>query len=144
MVKRLCRLATVLKLNEAEAKTMFELSEPAKEQFSLETFCSAWASEYDLDAICLTLGAAGCCIYERDVFTACGGYPAQVGDTVGAGDAFAAGFLYGYHRGWPTGKTARFANAIGANVASHACANSPVDSSGVQCRRVFKPICVAA
>jgi len=122
MVKRLCRLATVLKLNEAEAKTMFELSEPAKEQFSLETFCSAmiwmrFASRW---------GRPGAASMRETSSPHVGATPRRWGDTVGAGDAFAAGFLYGYHRGWPTGKTARFANAIGANVASHACATPPL------------------
>jgi fructokinase len=46
------------------------------------------------------------------------GYPVQVVDTVGAGDAFAAGFLYGLGNGWPTLETADFANRVGALVAS--------------------------
>jgi fructokinase len=41
-------------------------------------------------------------------------------DTVGSGDAFAAGFLHGYHRMWPILDTARFANALGALVAGRA------------------------
>ncbi len=35
-------------------------------------------------------------------------------DALGAGDAWAAGFLCGLTRGWPLTKTARFANAVGA------------------------------
>ncbi|MBC8102760.1 MAG: sugar kinase [Cytophagales bacterium] len=35
-------------------------------------------------------------------------------DSLGAGDAWAAGFLTGLLRGWPLEKTARFANAVGA------------------------------
>jgi sugar/nucleoside kinase (ribokinase family) len=35
-------------------------------------------------------------------------------DGTGAGDAFAAGFLYGSLAGWPLEKTAAFANAAGA------------------------------
>jgi sugar/nucleoside kinase (ribokinase family) len=48
------------------------------------------------------------------------GYKVEVRDTVGAGDAFAAAFLHGYHLGWSTMRTARFANAAGAIVASRA------------------------
>jgi fructokinase len=41
-------------------------------------------------------------------------------DTVGAGDAFAAAFLHGYELQWPRARTAAFANALGALVASRA------------------------
>ena len=68
----------------------------------------------------MTLGGAGCCVYEQDAIHVIPGFPVTVCDTVGSGDAFAAGFLHGYHRGWPIADTARFANALGALVASRA------------------------
>ena len=40
--------------------------------------------------------------------------PAQAVDALGAGDAWAAGFLTGLLHGWPLERTARFANAVGA------------------------------
>lgn len=40
----------------------------------------------------------------------------KVIDTVGAGDGFDAGFLYGYIQGWPLEKMLTFANAIGSMV----------------------------
>ena len=39
---------------------------------------------------------------------------------MGSGDAFAAAFLHGYNLGWPVERAARFANALGALVASRA------------------------
>jgi fructokinase len=39
---------------------------------------------------------------------------------VGAGDAFSAAFLHGHQIGWPIERTATFANALGAIVASRA------------------------
>jgi fructokinase len=70
--------------------------------------------------ICVTLGPAGCFVYDRgDVYEA-PGYVVNVSDTVGSGDAFAAGFLHGYALGWPMERTAAFANALGALVASRA------------------------
>lgn len=42
------------------------------------------------------------------------GFPVQVVNVLGAGDAFAAGFVYGYTKGWDTYKSARLANACGA------------------------------
>ena len=50
----------------------------------------------------------------------CPGYPVNVVDTVGAGDAFAAAFLHGLAAGWSAAKTGDFANRLGALVASRA------------------------
>ncbi|SDJ25969.1 sugar kinase [Salimicrobium halophilum] len=44
--------------------------------------------------------------------------PQKVVDTVGAGDGFDAGYLYGYLQGWDLGKCLRFANTIGSMVVS--------------------------
>ncbi len=52
------------------------------------------------------------------------GYPVEVYNILGAGDAFAAGFLYGYVKDWGWYKSARLANACGAIVVTkHGCAN---------------------
>jgi len=42
----------------------------------------------------------------------------KVADTVGAGDAFSAAFVHGIGQGWDAAVTGRFANAVGALVAS--------------------------
>ena len=45
-------------------------------------------------------------------------------NVLGAGDAFASGFLYGYLQGWPLERAARMGNACGAIVVTrHGCAN---------------------
>ncbi len=52
------------------------------------------------------------------------GFPVQVYNILGAGDAFAAGFLYGRIHGWSWYKAARLGNACGAIVVTkHGCAN---------------------
>lgn len=51
-------------------------------------------------------------------------FPVEVYNILGAGDAFASGFLYGLHRGWDWRKAARMGNACGAIVVTrHGCAN---------------------
>lgn len=52
------------------------------------------------------------------------GFPVEVYNILGAGDAFAAGFLYGYVKNWGWYKAARLGNACGAIVVTqHGCAN---------------------
>jgi 5-dehydro-2-deoxygluconokinase len=51
-------------------------------------------------------------------------FPVEVLNVLGAGDAFASGFLYGYLQGWPLERAARIGNACGAIVVTrHGCAN---------------------
>jgi 5-dehydro-2-deoxygluconokinase len=52
------------------------------------------------------------------------GFPVEVYNVLGAGDAFAAGFIYGLVKGWSYYKAARMGNAGGAIVVTrHGCAN---------------------
>jgi 5-dehydro-2-deoxygluconokinase len=52
------------------------------------------------------------------------GYPVEIYNILGAGDAFGAGFLYGYVNGWGWRKATRLGNACGAIVVTkHGCAN---------------------
>jgi 5-dehydro-2-deoxygluconokinase len=52
------------------------------------------------------------------------GYPVEIYNILGAGDAFGAGFLYGHVHGWGWRKAARLGNACGAIVVTkHGCAN---------------------
>jgi 5-dehydro-2-deoxygluconokinase len=51
-------------------------------------------------------------------------FPVEVLNVLGAGDAFAGGFLYGYLKGWDWRQSARMGNACGAIVVTrHGCAN---------------------
>ncbi len=52
------------------------------------------------------------------------GYPVDVLNVLGAGDAFASGFIYGYLQGWDLFKACRLGNASGAWVVQKpGCAN---------------------
>jgi 5-dehydro-2-deoxygluconokinase len=52
------------------------------------------------------------------------GFPVEVQNILGAGDAFASGFLYGLVNGWDWYKSTRLGNACGAIVVTkHGCAN---------------------
>ncbi len=52
------------------------------------------------------------------------GFPVEICNILGAGDAFGGGFLYGYLKDWGWYKSARLGNACGAIVVTkHGCAN---------------------
>ncbi len=117
LVERLSRLASIVKMNEAEAEKLFELTQSGK-TFSMPAFCEFWVSTYGGKTLCITLGGEGCAVWQEGVFQTFSGFPVTVADTVGAGDAFAAAFLHGHQNGWSIERTATFANAMGALVAS--------------------------
>lgn len=117
LVERLSAHASVLKLNEHEAETLFRLTHPSQTH-SLHAFCAAWSHAYDINIICITLGAQGCAIWRDGALREFPGFPVQVADTIGSGDAFSAAFLHGLNENWPLDRTAAFANALGAIVAS--------------------------
>lgn len=66
-----------------------------------------------LRAALVTRGAAGCTLVTVTGAVDVPAFPVAVQDTTGAGDAFAAGFAYGWVRGWDAPRCARFANAVG-------------------------------
>lgn len=75
---------------------------------------AAWLRERGVGTVALKLGADGCYVageaYEGFVAA-----PAvEAVDSTGAGDAFAAGFLYSRLAGWPLDRSAALANAAGA------------------------------
>ena len=70
-------------------------------------------------------GALGATLFEQNQAPRnVPGFPVEVYNVLGAGDAFAAGFIYGLIKGWDHYKSARIGNACGAIVVTrHGCAN---------------------
>lgn len=76
-------------------------------------------------AVVYKRGGEGASIYTKDgqVYHA-SPFKIEVLNTLGAGDAFASGFLYGYLNNWGWLKSARMGNATGATVVTRqGCAN---------------------
>jgi len=90
--------------------------------FQVTTIGRIWVitEELDHEAFAVTRGARGCIVFAHGEFAEHPGFPVEVADPVGAGDAFAAAFLHGLDQGWPAGKIAEFANRMGAIAASRA------------------------
>lgn len=78
------------------------------------------------EVLLLKTGSDGCIIHYAKEYEPeqAKGYPVEITNTLGAGDAFASGLLYGFIKGWSWHKSARFGNACGAIVVTrHGCAN---------------------
>ncbi len=70
--------------------------------------------QYGASTVAVTLGEHGCVIATDDGAVEVPGFPVEVVDTTGAGDAFHGGFVYGFLNGMAPEKLGRFANACGA------------------------------
>jgi fructokinase len=117
LVLDLLRDATVVKLNGDEAVVLAGLLGSAATGRALAT---ALAARYGIERLCITRGAAGATLLVGGDEYMVEGIEVDVADTVGAGDAFAAGLLHGLLTDMPPDETLRFANRLGALVASRA------------------------
>jgi len=117
VVEQLSRQASVLKVSDSEAEFLDGLVN-AGQRSSIEEFCRRWIEQYGCKMICITFGERGCAVSHQGRYCEIPGFRVEVADTVGAGDAFAAAFLHGIEQGWDAPRTGRFANAVGALVAS--------------------------
>ncbi len=115
LVRELLEQADVVKMNQDEMCAIHrQLGLPAETR----AFCASGAERFGWRAVCVTLGSRGCAILANGQYYEEPGCPIEVADTVGAGDAFAAAFLHGLAARWGIAEIARFANRVGALVAS--------------------------
>lgn len=70
--------------------------------------------DYGPEAVCVKLGSNGSVLFTRERTYEHPGFPVVVRDTTGAGDSFAAAFIYAWLYGWEPDKILTFANAMGA------------------------------
>ena len=80
---------------------------------------------FGIDTLIVKRGEKGVKIYNSNGRSyEIDGFPIKVLNVLGAGDAFASGFIYGYLKGWDLKKSCRMGNACGALVVLQpGCAN---------------------
>lgn len=111
ILQRSLEAADLVKLNEEELPIIASL-------FAIAPDCAELAKRFRLETVILTLGPKGCQIHHRGQIFSSPAYPVQIVSTVGAGDAFSAGFLYAMLCGdSPEGAAAK-GNQLAAEVAS--------------------------
>ena len=108
---------TILKMNEEEASVISGMFFGTV--YRLRTLCALLTDRYPkISVICITKGPEGAAVYHEGVYEEAETISVIVADTVGAGDAFSAGFLYAYLSGYGVSKAVLTASTLGTYVAS--------------------------
>jgi 5-dehydro-2-deoxygluconokinase len=78
-----------------------------------------------IETLIVKRGKEGASVFQKDGSVQdVPGFPVDILNVLGAGDAFASGFLYGLLQGWDLYKSCRMGNASGAHVVTQkGCAN---------------------
>lgn len=114
-VETLLYYANIAKINEHE---LVELSSWYGEETDLHQAMNQLRRRYKLETLCVTLGEKGAVLLNETGLYSQLGFPVDVEDTIGSGDAFLAAFLYKTLQGESPKKTLEFACATGAYVAT--------------------------
>jgi fructokinase len=123
VISRSLILANVLKLNAHELQVLSDLySLEGQEESALRKL----ADRFELEMVALTKGSKGSMLYSRDRCSIHPGYPVDVVDSVGAGDAFTAVMAIGILKGFELDRINTLANRVASYVCTQAGATPPI------------------
>jgi fructokinase len=108
--------ASVVKVNDTESDILGRLL--FGQAMSCREFAQAVARNYDVEVVLVTLGPDGCLVAMPNEVNHVPGHEITVVDTIGAGDAFSAGFLSSWLQGQSPLEAASIGNTLGAYTAS--------------------------
>lgn len=124
------RMTNILKTNDEELLITKELL--GLKNDNLKDLAQETIEKYNLNIILCTLGPNGAfCLTQNDVFHYDPGYQISLGDTVGSGDAFSAGFVHYYMNGYSIDEALQFGNAAGALVATTTGATASISKEEI-------------
>lgn len=124
------KMTNILKTNDEELLITKELLH--LENDKLKKLAKEVIEKYKLDILLCTLGQNGAfCLTKEDIFHYDPGYQIRLVDTVGAGDAFSAGFVHYYMNGSTILEALRFGNAAGALVSTTTGATAKIDKTEI-------------
>jgi fructokinase len=141
IVAHSCQVATIIKANQAELFEIFNLlgidCAADRTLSGIRRRMEVLLAQFPAQAIVVTRGVEGTIALNRN-----GEFdlsaPVKAGGTphpVGAGDACSAGILFGITLGWDIHSTMQLANRMGADVAAHPSATSPLSGSTLEFAR---------
>ena len=128
-IKSLLKKADWVKLNddEFEEVCLWYGFAPNEEQIT-----SKLAKEWGVKLICVTKGGKGATLFYNEEVFGHPGYPVQVADTIGAGDAFLAALIHSFISHKNPEKMLSNACALGAFVAGEKGGNPPYQPSAIK------------
>lgn len=116
IIRQSLDICTILKLNDEEVKVLGQMLFGIV--LPMEAFAQQLAADFNINLIIVTAGGEGAYVYEAGVIHFVPGQPVQVMDTVGAGDAFSAAFVFQYQKSGDAVASAKMANILGGYVAA--------------------------
>lgn len=122
--------ANILKLNHEEMPLLAEMLKV--ESRSAIGFGREMLRRFPLAVVCMTRGANGSVLVNKDEVQEHPGFRVKVADTVGAGDAFTAGLVHELLRSGSLQVASETANRIGAWVASQIGAMPAMPEGGME------------
>lgn len=129
LLEQLLLKCDILKINEEELTILANYHNlPDKMSLALGKLTEL----FDIQMICVTLGAKGAILFTDDEIISHPGYPIQVVDTVGSGDAFLAGFIFKYLQKESPEHILDYACAMGALVATLAGGTPKYDLNEIE------------
>lgn len=124
------RMTNILKTNDEELLIVKDLLGLKCE--NLKDLAKETIETFNLEIILCTLGSNGAfSLNQDDVFHYDPGYQISLGDTVGSGDAFSAGFVHYYMNGKEIEEALQFGNAAGAMIATTTGATAPISKEQI-------------
>ena len=121
IVEQLLRKADIVKMNREELLEIAGWTEINSTE--LEDLANSVLQKYEIKLLCVTLGLDGAFLQQDDLKIYQPSFEVVTADTVGAGDAFLAGFIHHYISHKPLKEALQFACRLGAYVASKKGAN---------------------
>ena len=118
IIERSLLVSTVVKVNDDEARTLSELFNGRP--MPIEPAARRLRESFGHDIVIVTRGGEGAfvCAENESLYTTCS--DVEVIDTVGAGDSFSAGFLYGFLSGMGISVASNLAASVADFVVSRA------------------------
>ncbi|MDP2888161.1 MAG: carbohydrate kinase [Bacteroidota bacterium] len=130
IVEQLILKSDIVKLNDEELGVFGQWYN--KHKHDEESLVRWFAEEFNSKMVIVTKGDKGALLYSDGEFFEHSGFKVDAVDTVGAGDAFLAGFIAALLEGKTNDKALEFACAAGAFVASKAGATPEYDRKEIE------------
>lgn len=137
VISRSLQRADVVKASRGELRRLADWFELSGDD---QSAAGALARRFACDVVCVTRGRDGAALWREGEWTEHPGFPVEVRDTVGAGDAFLSVLLTGLLAGTDSPTILRNANLIGAYVSTQFGAVPSDQPSAEAARAVSAPV----